>query len=274
MIIVRTMKKYARNQLYDKLHRGGVIACIGLTLYGTVLLGDHFYKYFKYVRPQIQATKAVAEQELLSEVQRLPNSSVPKNISESLEHDIEQPSSSQNDTDFEGTSNELKCFSQNELDDLVRDFKAVNKKSENYIELVEDLLQLKNMGCNMNIKLHFLHSYLSTLPENLGDMSEEQGEPMHQSLRVMEELYEYQGFWNTKMMSHYCWFLVRHFPKYYLRRKTSNDMSCYRPLALMPDFAIVVGNIMYKRFYNLLQSRKILSVEHFNLLGNVMNNLN
>lgn len=43
------------------------IKCNHGTLYGTVLLTDHFYKYFKYVRPQIQASKAAAEQELLSE---------------------------------------------------------------------------------------------------------------------------------------------------------------------------------------------------------------
>ncbi|KAJ8730150.1 hypothetical protein PYW07_017188 [Mythimna separata] len=61
------MKKHARNVLYDKLHRGGVLVCIGLTLYGTVLLGDHFYKYFKYVKPQIQANKEAAEKELLAE---------------------------------------------------------------------------------------------------------------------------------------------------------------------------------------------------------------
>lgn len=61
------MKKYARNILYDKLHRGTVLVCIGLTLYGSVLLGDHFYKYYKYVKPQIQAAKEAAEKELLAE---------------------------------------------------------------------------------------------------------------------------------------------------------------------------------------------------------------
>ncbi|GBP87746.1 hypothetical protein EVAR_61934_1 [Eumeta japonica] len=35
-------------------------------------------------------------------VQRLPDSSVPKNISKPLEQDIEGPSPSQNDADFEG----------------------------------------------------------------------------------------------------------------------------------------------------------------------------
>lgn len=61
------MKKYARNVLYDKLHRGVVLCCVGLTLYGSVLLGDHFYKYYTYVKPQIEAAKATAEKELLSE---------------------------------------------------------------------------------------------------------------------------------------------------------------------------------------------------------------
>ncbi|CAH4029432.1 unnamed protein product [Pieris brassicae] len=61
------MKKYPRTVLYDKLHRGFVLCCVGLTLYGSIILGDHFYKYFKYRRPLMQASKATAEQELLSE---------------------------------------------------------------------------------------------------------------------------------------------------------------------------------------------------------------
>ncbi|KOB52244.1 putative secreted protein [Operophtera brumata] len=61
------MKKYARSLLYDKLHRGSVLVCIGLTLYGSVLLGDHFYNYYRYVKPQIEAAKQAAQRELLSE---------------------------------------------------------------------------------------------------------------------------------------------------------------------------------------------------------------
>lgn len=61
------MKKHARSLLYDKLHRGSVLVCIGLTLYGSVLLGDHFYNYYRYVKPQIEAAKRAAERELLSE---------------------------------------------------------------------------------------------------------------------------------------------------------------------------------------------------------------
>lgn len=50
-----------------------------------------------------------------------PDVSVPENISQPLEQENETPSLSQNDADFEGISNEPKCFSQYELDDLVRD---------------------------------------------------------------------------------------------------------------------------------------------------------
>ncbi|CAG4980019.1 unnamed protein product [Colias eurytheme] len=61
------MKKYPRTALYDKLHRGFVICCVGLTIYGSVILGEHFYRYFRYMKPQIEASKAAAEKELLAE---------------------------------------------------------------------------------------------------------------------------------------------------------------------------------------------------------------
>ena len=43
---------------------------------------------------------------------------------------MKDPSSSQNDADFEGVSNERKCFSQNELDDLARDLNLSKQDSE------------------------------------------------------------------------------------------------------------------------------------------------
>ncbi|GBP81915.1 hypothetical protein EVAR_65093_1 [Eumeta japonica] len=49
------------------------------------------------------------------------------------------------------------------------------------------------------------------------DMSEEQGERMHQDLRVMEE--RYQGYWDTNMMTDYRRSLTRHFPKSTHRRR-------------------------------------------------------
>ena len=45
----------------------------------------------------------------------------------------------------------------------------------------------------MSIKLHYLDSHLDTFPDNLGDVSEEQGEKFHQDIKIMED--RYQGRW-------------------------------------------------------------------------------
>lgn len=55
-----------------------------------------------------------------------------------------------------------------------------SKKASNNRELVSNLLKiLHDIGANMSIKLHFLHSHLERFPENLGDLSDEQGERFH-----------------------------------------------------------------------------------------------
>ena len=52
-----------------------------------------------------------------------------------------------------------------------------NNKAENYSELVNRmLLAFRDLGCNMSIKLHFLNSHLDQFPDNLGAVSDEQGE--------------------------------------------------------------------------------------------------
>ncbi|CAK8690786.1 unnamed protein product [Clavelina lepadiformis] len=83
-----------------------------------------------------------------------------------------------------------------------------NRKAENYRDLVKEMLSsMQEMKCNMSIKLHFLKNHLDYFPENLGDVSEEQGERFHQDIRVMEE--RYQGRWDCHMMADYCWNLKR-----------------------------------------------------------------
>ena len=59
-----------------------------------------------------------------------------------------------------------------------------NTKSSNYKELVKNLLcAFQKFGCNKSVKVHFLHIHLDYFPENLGAMSEEQGECFHQDIR-------------------------------------------------------------------------------------------
>ena len=81
-------------------------------------------------------------------------------------------------------------------------------KAPNYKEFVETLLtSLHQLGANMSIKLHFLHSHLARFPENLGDVSDEQGERFHQNISDMEV--RYQGCWDTTMLVDYCWSIKR-----------------------------------------------------------------
>ena len=42
----------------------------------------------------------------------------------------------------------------------------------------------------MSFKLHFLNSQLDYFPENLGAVSEEQGERFHQDIKEMERRYQ------------------------------------------------------------------------------------
>lgn len=51
-----------------------------------------------------------------------------------------------------------------------------NKKFSSVIKLVECMLSnLKDIGCNMSIKIHYPHSHLEQFLENLGNVSKKQG---------------------------------------------------------------------------------------------------
>ena len=72
-----------------------------------------------------------------------------------------------------------------------------NHKADNYEELVQNMLtHFENLDTNkirIKVGLHFLYSHLNRSAHNLGDFSEEQGERLHQDIKVMEETY--QGRW-------------------------------------------------------------------------------
>ena len=94
-----------------------------------------------------------------------------------------------------------------------------NKKSPSFKRGVENLLEAyKEMGCQMSLKIHFLHSHLDFFPANLGAVSDEQGVRFHQNIQAMEA--RYQGFWNEGMMADYCWMLYRDDPTHSHKRKS------------------------------------------------------
>ena len=121
------------------------------------------------------------------------------------------------DASFTSSMSPVEARAWKGFSNVVKDFLG-NKKADNYKELVSELLSsFQHLGCNMSIKVHYLKSHLDSFPENLGSVSDEQGERFHQDIKVME--CRYQGRWDTHMMADYCWSLVRHRPQALYKRK-------------------------------------------------------
>lgn len=122
------------------------------------------------------------------------------------------------DEHFMGTMTELQKNAWFAFKNLAKHFLG-NTRAQNYTEIVQQLLKsFEMLACNMSIKLHFLHSHLAEFPENLGAVSDEQGERFHQDLKTMEE--RYQGRWDVHMMADYCWSIKRDCPQIKHSRKS------------------------------------------------------
>ena len=63
------------------------------------------------------------------------------------------------------------------------------------------------LGCHMSLKVHFLHAFSDYFLQNLGDISKEHGERLHQDIKSMET--RYQGRLDASMMANFCWCLKR-----------------------------------------------------------------
>jgi hypothetical protein len=71
-------------------------------------------------------------------------------------------------------------------------------KSPDFSDGMQKLLNAyKEIGCRMSLKVHFLHSHLDFFPENLGEVSDEEGERFHQDIKSME--HHNQGSWNDSL---------------------------------------------------------------------------
>lgn len=114
------------------------------------------------------------------------------------------------DAEFENSMNTLERAAWKSFVQVVINFLG-NTKAANHATLVSSMIEaFQKLGCLMSIKMHFLFSHMEKFPENLGAMSDEQGERFHQDMRQMEE--RYQGRWDAVMMADYCWSLKRDNP--------------------------------------------------------------
>ena len=107
-------------------------------------------------------------------------------------------------------SNSMSCIEKcawNAFVNVIKNFLG-NTKSPNYKIQVNVLIESNmRLGCNMSVKVHILHSHVDYFPENLGAVSEEQGERFHQDIKIIET--RYQGRWDVHMLADYCWCLKR-----------------------------------------------------------------
>ncbi|UYV75471.1 hypothetical protein LAZ67_13000359 [Cordylochernes scorpioides] len=96
----------------------------------------------------------------------------------------------QQDGNFLNSLNEVEAAAWNSLRNVCKNFLG-SVKVENYRDIVNDLLlSYKALGCNMSLKIHFLHSHLDFFPDNLCAVSDEHGERFHQDISSMEKRYQ------------------------------------------------------------------------------------
>ncbi|UYV73038.1 K02A2.6-like [Cordylochernes scorpioides] len=125
----------------------------------------------------------------------------------------------QQDGNFQNSLNEVEAAAWNSFRNVCKNFLG-SVKVENYRDIVNDLLlSYKALGCNMSLKIHFLHSHLDFFPDNLGAVSDEHGERFHQAISSMEK--RYQGKWSPAMLANDCWALKRDLPQAKYRRKAT-----------------------------------------------------
>ncbi|UYV72058.1 hypothetical protein LAZ67_9001700 [Cordylochernes scorpioides] len=99
----------------------------------------------------------------------------------------------QQDGNFQNSLNEVEAAAWNSFRKVCKIFLG-SVKVENYRDIVNDLLlSYKALGCNMSLKIHFLHSHLDFFPDNLGAVSDEHGERFHQDISSMEKRYQDQN---------------------------------------------------------------------------------
>lgn len=123
-----------------------------------------------------------------------------------------------NDADFEKTLIGIELDTWRSLKRVLSEFLGSHRSPE-YKEIVHELLMnLKEMGCNMSLKIHYLHAHLDFFRDKLVDFSDEHGERFHQDIAPIEK--RYQGKSVLHMLGEYCWSLISDDDTIYKRKST------------------------------------------------------
>lgn len=80
-----------------------------------------------------------------------------------------------------------------------------NHRAENYRDIVTEMLtSFEQMKVSMSLKIHLLHQHIDVFPENLGKVSDEHGERVHQQMRKIEE--RFRGKPVENMLAEFVWY--------------------------------------------------------------------
>jgi hypothetical protein len=100
----------------------------------------------------------------------------------------------------------------------------LGNRTDNYKLFIKNLLQAyQNLGCNMSLKIHFLHFHLDFFPPTTLDMSDKHGGRFHQDSATMEK--RYQGRWKPSMLVDYGWTLITEAPDDYKSSSTRKKFN-------------------------------------------------
>ncbi len=92
-------------------------------------------------------------------------------------------------------------------------------RADDYCHKVNRLLEAyRAMGIKMSTKVHLLHSHLDKFPSDMGAISDEHGERIHQVLAKFEE--RYQGKTGSSFLADYYWSIQPPKHVYHYKRKS------------------------------------------------------
>jgi hypothetical protein len=110
----------------------------------------------------------------------------------------------------------------------------------------------EKLGCNMSLKMHFLHSHLDTFPVNCGAISDEYGEYFHLDISAIENRYKCN--WHVAMLVDCCWTVKRAAPEIQYKRQAKRRLDLLHVNSLLCPASIQQHN---QFFFNQSQSRNL-----------------
>jgi hypothetical protein len=96
-----------------------------------------------------------------------------------------------------------------------------NNKADNYNKRVENVLSSQKLGCNMSLKIFFLHYHQDIFPENYGALNDEHGECFITDISALQNTY--QCTCSSWMSANYCWTVTRASPGLTYKRQAKRQ---------------------------------------------------